>query len=172
MLVFHSLCVNLKPCQLPTYDVLLGAQSALRRRLPVHLRRRVQEGGAALHGGQHPADAVLRRQHPHPVSLPPPLRQGGVHHTITLHSQCVCVCVSACSDWLLFVSVQCVNAGMDTLTLARYYCELSLMDMDMVIERGSLLASACLLMALVTKDLGGWVGLRLIGFFSLSADNS
>ncbi|TKS93087.1 G2/mitotic-specific cyclin-B3 [Collichthys lucidus] len=51
---------------------------------------------------------------------------------------------------------KCVNAGMDTLTLARYYCEMSLMEMEMVSERGSLLASACLLMALVTKDLGGW----------------
>lgn len=51
-----------------------------------------------------------------------------------------------------------MNAGMDTLTLARYYCEMSLMEMEMVSERGSLLASACLLMALVTKDLGGWVG--------------
>lgn len=36
-----------------------GAQSALRRRLPLHLRRRVQEGGADLHGGQHPADAAV-----------------------------------------------------------------------------------------------------------------
>ncbi|XP_040887142.1 G2/mitotic-specific cyclin-B3 [Toxotes jaculatrix] len=51
---------------------------------------------------------------------------------------------------------KCVNASMDTLTLARYYCEMSLMEMDLVPERGSLLASACLLMALVTKDLGGW----------------
>ncbi|XP_028262250.1 G2/mitotic-specific cyclin-B3 isoform X2 [Parambassis ranga] len=51
---------------------------------------------------------------------------------------------------------KCVNAGMDTLTLARYYCEMSLMEMDLVTERGSLLASACLLLALVTKDLGGW----------------
>uniref|UniRef100_A0A8C9Y521 G2/mitotic-specific cyclin-B2 n=1 Tax=Sander lucioperca TaxID=283035 RepID=A0A8C9Y521_SANLU len=51
---------------------------------------------------------------------------------------------------------KCVNAGMDTLTLARYYCEMSLMEMELVSERGSLLASACLLMALVTKDLGGW----------------
>lgn len=46
---------------------------------------------------------------------------------------------------------------MDTLTLARYYCEMSLMDMELVPERGSLVASACLLMALLTKDLGGWV---------------
>ncbi|KAM8880788.1 G2/mitotic-specific cyclin-B3 isoform 1-T1 [Synchiropus picturatus] len=51
---------------------------------------------------------------------------------------------------------KCLNAAMDTLTLARFYCEMSLMDMDLVIERGSLLASACLLMAIVTKDLGGW----------------
>uniref|UniRef100_A0A665U7N4 G2/mitotic-specific cyclin-B2 n=1 Tax=Echeneis naucrates TaxID=173247 RepID=A0A665U7N4_ECHNA len=51
---------------------------------------------------------------------------------------------------------KCVNAAMDTLTLARYFCELSLMDMDLIPERGSLLASACLLMALVTKELGGW----------------
>uniref|UniRef100_A0A3Q3GJ37 G2/mitotic-specific cyclin-B2 n=1 Tax=Labrus bergylta TaxID=56723 RepID=A0A3Q3GJ37_9LABR len=51
---------------------------------------------------------------------------------------------------------KCVSAGMDTLTLARYFCEMSLMDMELVTQRGSLLASACLLMALVTKDLGGW----------------
>ncbi|XP_026176411.1 G2/mitotic-specific cyclin-B3 isoform X2 [Mastacembelus armatus] len=51
---------------------------------------------------------------------------------------------------------KCVSASMDTLTLARYFCEMSLMEMDLVPERGSLLASACLLMALVTKDLGGW----------------
>ncbi|XP_039868474.1 G2/mitotic-specific cyclin-B3 isoform X1 [Simochromis diagramma] len=51
---------------------------------------------------------------------------------------------------------KCVSASMDTLTLARYYCEMSLVEMDLVPERGSLVASACLLMALVTKDLGGW----------------
>lgn len=51
---------------------------------------------------------------------------------------------------------RCVNAGMDTLTLARYYCEMSLLDMSLVVERGSMLASACLLLALITKDLGGW----------------
>ncbi|XP_034532689.1 G2/mitotic-specific cyclin-B3 [Notolabrus celidotus] len=51
---------------------------------------------------------------------------------------------------------KCVSAGMDTLTLARYFCEMSLMEMELVTERGSLLASACLLMALVTKELGGW----------------
>ncbi|KAM3590249.1 uncharacterized protein V6R79_006525 [Siganus canaliculatus] len=51
---------------------------------------------------------------------------------------------------------KCVSAGMDTLTLARYFCEMSLMEMELVPERGSLLASACLLMALVSRDLGGW----------------
>uniref|UniRef100_A0A672RT36 G2/mitotic-specific cyclin-B3-like n=1 Tax=Sinocyclocheilus grahami TaxID=75366 RepID=A0A672RT36_SINGR len=51
---------------------------------------------------------------------------------------------------------KCVNAGMDTLTLARFICELSLLEMDFVPVRASLLASACLLIALVTKDLGGW----------------
>jgi len=48
---------------------------------------------------------------------------------------------------------------MDTLTLARFYCEMSLMEMELVAARGSLLASACLLLALVTRGLGGWVGL-------------
>lgn len=57
----------------------------------------------------------------------------------------------------LLCVLQCVKAGMDTLTLARYYCEMSLMHMELVAERGSLVASACLLMALLTKDLGGWV---------------
>ncbi|XP_034001444.1 G2/mitotic-specific cyclin-B3-like [Trematomus bernacchii] len=51
---------------------------------------------------------------------------------------------------------KCVSAEMDTLTLARFFCEMSLMEMDLVEERGSLLASACLLLALISKDLGGW----------------
>ncbi|XP_061922984.1 G2/mitotic-specific cyclin-B3 [Entelurus aequoreus] len=51
---------------------------------------------------------------------------------------------------------KCVNAGMDTLTLARYFCERSLLEMKMVALRGSLLASSCLLLAMLTKDLGGW----------------
>ncbi|XP_030017483.1 G2/mitotic-specific cyclin-B3 [Sphaeramia orbicularis] len=51
---------------------------------------------------------------------------------------------------------KCVNADMDTLTLARYYCEMSLMEMELALERGSLLASACLLLALISKELGGW----------------
>ncbi|TNN46404.1 G2/mitotic-specific cyclin-B3 [Liparis tanakae] len=51
---------------------------------------------------------------------------------------------------------KCVSSGMDTLTLARFYCEMSLMEMELVAARGSLLASACLLLALVTRGLGGW----------------
>ncbi|XP_068444015.1 G2/mitotic-specific cyclin-B3 isoform X2 [Clinocottus analis] len=51
---------------------------------------------------------------------------------------------------------KCVSSGMDTLTLARFYLEMSLMEMELVSTRGSLLASSCLLLALVSKDLGGW----------------
>ena len=54
--------------------------------------------------------------------------------------------------------MQCAGVGMDTLTLARYFCELSLQEMEFLPVRGSLLAAGCLLVALVTKDLGGWVG--------------
>ncbi|TSN12259.1 G2/mitotic-specific cyclin-B3 [Bagarius yarrelli] len=54
------------------------------------------------------------------------------------------------------LNIPCVNAGMDTLTLARFVCELSLLEMQFVPVRASLLASACLLIAVVTKDLGGW----------------
>ncbi|TDG99486.1 hypothetical protein EPR50_G00195200 [Perca flavescens] len=52
-----------------------GAQSTLCRRLSLYLRRCVQEGGDHLHGGQHPAGAVLRHQHPHPLSVPQTLCQ-------------------------------------------------------------------------------------------------
>ncbi|XP_072517657.1 G2/mitotic-specific cyclin-B3-like isoform X2 [Salminus brasiliensis] len=48
------------------------------------------------------------------------------------------------------------HASMETLTLARYVCELSLLELELVPERASCLASACLLLALVTKGLGGW----------------
>lgn len=53
---------------------------------------------------------------------------------------------------------------MDTLTLARFICELSLLEMEFVPVRASLLASACLLIALVTKDMGGWVCVYLHAF--------
>ncbi|XP_061664204.1 G2/mitotic-specific cyclin-B3 isoform X2 [Syngnathoides biaculeatus] len=51
---------------------------------------------------------------------------------------------------------KCAGVGMDTLTLARYFCELSLMDVELALERASLLAAACLLLALCTKHLSGW----------------
>ncbi|XP_019726851.1 G2/mitotic-specific cyclin-B3 isoform X2 [Hippocampus comes] len=51
---------------------------------------------------------------------------------------------------------KCAGVGMDTLTLARYYCELSLMDMELALERSSLMAAACLLLALRTKNLPVW----------------
>ncbi|XP_042562840.1 G2/mitotic-specific cyclin-B3, partial [Clupea harengus] len=52
---------------------------------------------------------------------------------------------------------KCVSANMETLTLARFVCELSLSEMGFVCVRASLLASACLLISLVTKDIGKWV---------------
>ncbi|KAI5624669.1 G2/mitotic-specific cyclin-B3, partial [Silurus asotus] len=48
------------------------------------------------------------------------------------------------------------HASMETLTLARYVCELSLMELELVPERASHLASACLLLALITTRMGGW----------------
>ncbi|XP_030649134.1 G2/mitotic-specific cyclin-B3-like [Chanos chanos] len=51
------------------------------------------------------------------------------------------------------------RANMETLTLARYVCELSLLELELVPERASRLASACLFLALVTKGLGGWTAI-------------
>ncbi|GAA6084640.1 G2/mitotic-specific cyclin-B3-like isoform X1 [Tachysurus ichikawai] len=48
------------------------------------------------------------------------------------------------------------HASMETLTLARYVCELSLLELELVPERASRLASACLLLALTTNSLGHW----------------
>lgn len=53
--------------------------------------------------------------------------------------------------------LQVAGVNMETLTLARYICELSLLEIELVSERASQLACACLLLALITKDLGGWV---------------
>ncbi|CAB1333163.1 unnamed protein product [Coregonus sp. 'balchen'] len=55
---------------------------------------------------------------------------------------------------------KCVRASMETLTLARYVYELSLLELEQVPERGSRLAAACLLLALITKGLGGWVSVQ------------
>ncbi|MBN3303419.1 CCNB3 protein, partial [Amia calva] len=51
---------------------------------------------------------------------------------------------------------KCIQANMETLTLARYICELTLQELEFVPERGSKLASACLLLAMLMKDLGDW----------------
>ncbi|KAA0712108.1 G2/mitotic-specific cyclin-B3 [Triplophysa tibetana] len=51
------------------------------------------------------------------------------------------------------------GVNMETLTLARYICELSLLEVELVSERSSRLACACLLLALITKDLGGWTSI-------------
>uniref|UniRef100_A0A3B3R6Y9 Cyclin B3 n=1 Tax=Paramormyrops kingsleyae TaxID=1676925 RepID=A0A3B3R6Y9_9TELE len=51
---------------------------------------------------------------------------------------------------------RCVQADMVTLTLARYVCERSLLEMEFISERASLLASGCLLIALILQGLGGW----------------
>lgn len=50
---------------------------------------------------------------------------------------------------------------METLTLARFICELTLQEYDFVRERASHLAASCLLLALKMKKLHGWVSLAL-----------
>lgn len=56
---------------------------------------------------------------------------------------------------------------METLTLARYICELTLQDYDFVQESASKMAASCLLLALKMKDLGGWVSV-----FALNRDDN
>lgn len=56
---------------------------------------------------------------------------------------------------------RCSNASMETLTLARYILETSLMDYDLIFELDSKLASAALLLALKMKDMN-WVSFRCI----------
>lgn len=51
---------------------------------------------------------------------------------------------------------KCAHANMETLTLARYICELTLQNYDFVQERSSHLAAACLYLAMKMKNLGGW----------------
>lgn len=54
-----------------------GAVPAVRGRLPLHLRRCLQAGGAGCHGEEHPPHPQLRHQHPHPLPLPAAFCQGG-----------------------------------------------------------------------------------------------
>ncbi|ETE69698.1 G2/mitotic-specific cyclin-B3, partial [Ophiophagus hannah] len=51
---------------------------------------------------------------------------------------------------------KCARATMETLTLARFICELTLQDYAFVQEGASRLAASCLLLALRMKNLGGW----------------
>lgn len=51
---------------------------------------------------------------------------------------------------------KCARANLETLTLARYICELTLQEYEFIWESASKLASSCLLLALKMKDLGGW----------------
>ncbi|XP_066437335.1 G2/mitotic-specific cyclin-B3-like isoform X2 [Eleutherodactylus coqui] len=51
---------------------------------------------------------------------------------------------------------KCAHASMETLTLARYICELTLQDYNFVQESASKMAASCLLLALRMKDLGAW----------------
>jgi len=50
---------------------------------------------------------------------------------------------------------------METLTLARFLCEMTLQEYDYARESPSKLAASCLLLALTMKNLGGWVSKRL-----------
>ncbi|XP_075752662.1 G2/mitotic-specific cyclin-B3 [Pelodiscus sinensis] len=51
---------------------------------------------------------------------------------------------------------KCARASMETLTLARFICEMTLLEYDYVQESASKLAAGCLLLALKMKSLGGW----------------
>ncbi|XP_074863967.1 G2/mitotic-specific cyclin-B3 [Carettochelys insculpta] len=51
---------------------------------------------------------------------------------------------------------KCAHASMETLTLARFICEMTLLEYDYVQESASKLAASCLLLALTMKNLGGW----------------
>nr|XP_014342089.1 PREDICTED: G2/mitotic-specific cyclin-B3 isoform X2 [Latimeria chalumnae] len=69
---------------------------------------------------------------------------------------------------------KCARATMETLTLARYVCELTLQNYDYAQCRASKLAASCLLLALKMKNLGGWTstleyysGYKLIDLKSL-----
>uniref|UniRef100_A0A803VBU6 G2/mitotic-specific cyclin-B3 n=1 Tax=Ficedula albicollis TaxID=59894 RepID=A0A803VBU6_FICAL len=51
---------------------------------------------------------------------------------------------------------KCARASMETLTLARFLCEMTLQEYDYARESPSKLAASCLLLALTMKNLGGW----------------
>ncbi|XP_078403179.1 G2/mitotic-specific cyclin-B3 [Cetorhinus maximus] len=51
---------------------------------------------------------------------------------------------------------KCARANLETLTLARYICELTLQEYEFIWESASKLAASCLLLAFKMKELGGW----------------
>ncbi|XP_041051268.1 G2/mitotic-specific cyclin-B3 [Carcharodon carcharias] len=51
---------------------------------------------------------------------------------------------------------KCARANLETLTLARYICELTLQEYEFIWETASKLAASCLLLAFKMKELGGW----------------
>ncbi|XP_056665399.1 G2/mitotic-specific cyclin-B3 isoform X2 [Monodelphis domestica] len=51
---------------------------------------------------------------------------------------------------------KCAHVSMETLTLARFICELTLQDYDYVQESASKLAASCFFLALKMKNLGQW----------------
>nr|XP_033801931.1 G2/mitotic-specific cyclin-B3 isoform X2 [Geotrypetes seraphini] len=57
---------------------------------------------------------------------------------------------------LISSKFECNRASMETLTLARFICELTLQEYEYVQESASKLAASCLLLALKMKRLGGW----------------
>ena len=60
----------------------------------------------------------------------------------------------------VFSIFQCGRASMETLTLARYVLEMSLMDYELISLRESEVAAASLLVALKMKKAGDWVSFR------------
>ncbi|XP_074059211.1 G2/mitotic-specific cyclin-B3 [Macrotis lagotis] len=51
---------------------------------------------------------------------------------------------------------KCAHVNMETLTLARFICELTLQEYDYVQERASKLAASCFFLALKMKNFGKW----------------
>ena len=62
----------------------------------------------------------------------------------------------------VFSIFQCGRASMETLTLARYVLEMSLMDYELISLRESEVAAASLLVALKMKKAGDWVSFRFV----------
>ncbi|XP_036596107.1 G2/mitotic-specific cyclin-B3 [Trichosurus vulpecula] len=69
---------------------------------------------------------------------------------------------------------KCAHVNMETLTLARFICELTLQEYDYVQERASKLAASCFFLALKMKNVGKWTptlehysGYRSTDLFSL-----